>query len=84
MFLDQGALGVACDSVGNWLTCSDSYHGVQVFTHDGSFITAFACESLEDAHRTIVGVCVDDDGRIIVGRFDSRVRVFGFAWTDPP
>lgn len=65
-------LGLAADAAGNILVC-DFYNGaLKWFTAHGVFVTALA----EDVRP--YGVCVDDQGRILIGGRDNKVHVLAF------
>lgn len=74
---DWQPYGVAVDSANNILTCDHANHSVKVLTMDGKKVTAFSHEGFRPGqlHKP-VSVCVDSDGRILVG--DYRVQVFAF------
>lgn len=74
------AYGIAADRAGNWLVIETGAHRVSVFAADGSFITAFGEKGRGPGQLKMpLSVCVDNDGRILVGDYCYRVQVFGFC-----
>lgn len=73
--------GLVTDADGNWLVCDYSNHRVQVFSPAGAFITTFGERQGGLGLISFVCprcVCVDHEGRILVGDCSPRVQVFGF------
>lgn len=79
---DQGAFrmshptGLAVDSLDNWFVSDSGNHRVQVFTREGTLLTAFGESS---SLYNPLGLCVDYEGRILVVANQSQVCVFAFG-----
>ena len=73
---------VAVDRSGNWFVSQILHERVLVFAADGSYITAFGQYGTEDG--CCIGprvMCIDCEGRILVGDHTPRIQVFGFFAT---
>lgn len=76
---------IALDREGNILVADTDNRRVQIFKQDGTFITVFNTNIDEHTHESggYTGgwprcVCVDADGRILVGDSNCVIRVFAF------
>lgn len=74
---------ITFDFAGNAIIADKSNHRICAVKQDGSFICEFG--KLGKAEGQLSGpyaVCFDQQGRIWVGDFSTRVQVFGFAEND--
>lgn len=75
--------GLAADSAYNWLVCDEGHNRMQIFTHEGAFITSFGERGNEAGQfDRPCSVCIDAAGRMYVGDHYPRVQVFAFAFSD--
>lgn len=73
-------VGVAFDAAANALVTSFHNHRVLVFHKDGTLLTSFGEHGTSPGQFVNpYGICVDGDGRILVGARDCPVQAFGFS-----
>lgn len=73
----RSVLGIAVDKQSNWVASDYKNHRVNVFSREGSFITTVTFGGPEQFNNP-QGVCVDDEGRILVADDNYHVLAFGF------